>query len=131
MVLGLKKINQKRQAKKFIKKKLQLPTSILLKGKKNQIGYFKNLPSTGYVLPEYYQITPATTDGLFLLATTNCTFFTTAQQHFLPFPNSLWKNVYCSFYYFILGLSLTKHLHVLTRISKILILGKSHWIASP
>lgn len=52
MVLGLKKINQKRQAKKYIRKKLQLPTSFLLKGEKNQIGYFKNLPSTGYVLPD-------------------------------------------------------------------------------
>lgn len=125
MVLGLKKINQKRQAKKYIRKKLQLPTSFLLKGeKKIKLVTLKICPVQGM----FYQITPATTDGLFLLATTNCTFFTTAQQHFLPFPNSLWKMYIVLF---ILGLSLTKNLHVLTRSSKIIILGKSHWIASP
>lgn len=122
MVLGFKKINQKRQAKKYIRKKLQLPTSFLLKGGKNQIGYFKNLPSTGYVLPDnssnYRWFIPISNNKLY--------FF--SPQHFLPFPDSLWKMYIVLF---ILGLSLTKNLHVLTRSSKILILGKSHWIASP
>lgn len=125
MVLGLKKNKSKKTSQEVYKEETTTPNKFFIEGgKKIKLVTLKICPVQGM----FYQITPATTDGLFLLATTNCTFFTTAQQHFLPFPNSLWKMYIVLF---ILGLSLTKNLHVLTRSSKIIILGKSHWIASP